>query len=636
MGAEKTKAALAFVLEKAASDGAVFSAAVNAGIAGCSDPSIPLGSLFCVRGENGGIPVLPLVSVDTPALREQASFFEPTLVDMEAGAFLEAVTSEVVGEACGDNAPGGVGAPDEELPGHGQSAGTNGKSAPRINRDKIWILKVTSDYLSDEILPKERVRELIEGAMEWIAMAVPGNSKLDGLMDVSGYRRMHPADRFALWRVARESIKGKKANDAGGSHGGSRQARVSKMSFQELRLLIDMALDFRQWGETPLCELIGGEGDGAAAIETGTAIKHSTADSIGSAAKYTAAESPYKRIRATWENLRSAPKSYRGFTGQIPEDLKKLEVRTAQTPPGLGRCPVESEDTRCCRLTTLDVVEGCAFNCSYCAIRGFYSSDRITFHEHLAEKLEKLDLDPEVIYHIGTGQSSDSLLWGNRGGLLDDLFQFAASHPNVILEFKTKAADITSLADRSIPPNVLCTWSLNTPTIIENEEHGSADLPSRLEAARAVADTGNLVGFHFHPIVDYEGAREEYAQIFNRLIARFKPEEIAMISFGTLTFTKPVIRALRERGGRSKVLQMPMSEIAGKLSYPFDVKKEMFTHAYRAFAEWHGKVFFYLCMEDVDLWEPCLGHSYPNNEAFESAMIQAYKDKIDEKRLSHR
>jgi len=59
-----------------------------------------------------------------------------------------------------------------------------------------------------------------------------------------------------------------------------------------------------------------------------------------------------------------------------------------------------------------------------------------------AEKLLNLKLDQNKTYHIGTGESSDSLMWGNREGILDALFLFAANNPNVILEFKTKSDNV--------------------------------------------------------------------------------------------------------------------------------------------------------------------------------------------------
>ncbi|MCU7863337.1 MAG: DNA photolyase, partial [Candidatus Thiodiazotropha sp. (ex Lucinoma borealis)] len=114
-----------------------------------------------------------------------------------------------------------------------------------------------------------------------------------------------------------------------------------------------------------------------------------------------------------------------------------------------------------------------------------------------------------------------------------------------------------------------------------------------------------------------------------RLADEFTVDEVVLVSLGTLTYIKPVIKQLRARKGfRSKILQMPMVESDGKLSYPQAIKQEMFSFAYQSLRAWHDKVFFYLCMENHHLWQPVFGYEYPSNQAFEEAMKQAYLSKI--------
>ncbi len=90
----------------------------------------------------------------------------------------------------------------------------------------------------------------------------------------------------------------------------------------------------------------------------------------------------------------------------------------------------------------MDAVENCGFDCSYCSIQSFYHDNQVIFDTGFADKLAQLELDPEKTYHIGTGQSSDSLMWGNNYKLLDALIRFADANPNVILELKTKVTVI--------------------------------------------------------------------------------------------------------------------------------------------------------------------------------------------------
>ena len=106
-----------------------------------------------------------------------------------------------------------------------------------------------------------------------------------------------------------------------------------------------------------------------------------------------------------------------------------------------------------------------------------------------------------------------------------------------------------------------------------------------------------------------------------------------MLSLGTLTFTKRVLRKIRERNVASKILKMELMESDGKLSYPDEIKLDLFSHLYRCFPPaWHNQVFFYLCMENHRLWKPVFGFEYDSNEQFEQRMQQAYIKKILSKR----
>jgi spore photoproduct lyase len=220
-------------------------------------------------------------------------------------------------------------------------------------------------------------------------------------------------------------------------------------------------------------------------------------------------------------------------------------------------------------------------------------------------------------------------MWGNKHGILDALLEFARDNPNVILEMKTKSKNISYLLKQDIPRNIICTWSLNTQTIITHEEHLTASLSERMDAARKIADRGIIVGFHFHPMVYYDNWREQYGAILESLKQRFTPEEVAMISMGTLTFIKPVIRQIRKRRFNTKILQMPLVDADGKLSYPVETKVEMFSHTYNGLKGWHNRVFFYLCMENHRLWKPVFGRNYQSNKDFEAEMKKSYMEKIN-------
>jgi len=54
----------------------------------------------------------------------------------------------------------------------------------------------------------------------------------------------------------------------------------------------------------------------------------------------------------------------------------------------------------------------------------------------------------------------------------------------------------------------------------------------------------------------------------------------------------------------------------------------MFKSAYESFKPWHKEVFFYLCMEEHQMWAKTFGYQYPTNNDFERAMLSSYANKI--------
>ncbi len=389
------------------------------------------------------------------------------------------------------------------------------------------------------------------------------------------------------------------------------QAQKLRLSMQDCRQACEIALDFQMWGGPSIVDLWPVYNSGVA----------------GKARK----QQVMTRLQAIRQEYQNRPNRYADDSDASKISAATQPVTLLKPDLGLGRCPVASPRTLCCNLQTLDAVDNCGYGCSYCSIQSFFDGRKIAFDKGFAEKLRALRLDPQETYHIGTGQSSDSLMWGNSHGVLDALIDFANDNSNVIIELKTKSANVSHLlrARERVGRNIICTWSLNTPTIIRHEEHGTATLQKRLTAARKVADAGYLVGFHFHPVVHYDHWQEDYRALVETLTQDFIPEEVALVSMGTLTFIKPVLREIRNRAIPGQILKMPMVDAAGKKSYPDDVKQEMFSHLYECFEDsWKRDVFFYLCMENAELWEQVFGYKYISNDEFEAAMKAAYIGKI--------
>ena len=373
-----------------------------------------------------------------------------------------------------------------------------------------------------------------------------------------------------------------------------------KFSLQELRLFCEYFQDLYMWQEESLPEVYK-----RVEAQISTRLDQNKKKEI-----------LFKKLAEHMADLTQKEINYKNI--KFKKKNKDLQiVQTASNKTIYGLCPVASDKTVCCNLKTIDVVENCAYGCSYCIIDTFYGNE-ITFDKNLKTKLNQIKLDPQKFYHFGTGQSSDALFWGNKFKILDHLCRFAENNPNILLEFKTKSDNIRYFIDSYIPQNIVLSWTLNTEKIINNEEHFTSSLSQRIKAAKKVSQQGIKVAFHFHPMVYYQDWQKEYETLVLKILKTFSPQDIAFISFGTLTFIKPVIKNIRKRGLKTKVLQMDMTyDPHKKLTYPDGIKMNLFSNIYSHFTPWHNDVYFYLCMERAVFWDALFGFHYPDKEDFE-------------------
>jgi spore photoproduct lyase len=381
-----------------------------------------------------------------------------------------------------------------------------------------------------------------------------------------------------------------------------RMERDFGFSYQQLKRLGEWLLDAAAWGEAGF----------RAALD---------ADLAGPLPGHARQQGEllFRRWQTAYAALAARPKAY---PAEAPKE--KLPAHRFADKELKGRifrlCPAASERAVCCNLKVLNIVDNCAMACSYCVLQNHYDEAVVAVPTNLKAKLAEVELNPAKRYRIGTGEYSDSLLWGNKNGILQDLCDFARAHPNAFLELKTKSANIAWILGNDIPANVCCSWSLNPQVIVANEEHKTASLDRRLEAARAVADKGVKVGFHFHPMMYFEGWEEEYRALIARVTSAFRPEEVVWVSLGCVTLLKGFAQDFRLKYRHSKLLQMEMETTPdGKLTYAFGVRERLYRNALQALAPWRGEVFQYLCMEHKPMWEAVMGFAYASMGEFDDA-----------------
>jgi spore photoproduct lyase len=271
----------------------------------------------------------------------------------------------------------------------------------------------------------------------------------------------------------------------------------------------------------------------------------------------------------------------------------------------------------CCNYFIVSYAWNCHMECTYCVLQSYLTQDALLICTNIEELLEEVNAtlgqSPHRMYRIGTGELADSLALDHITAYSRKIVPFFAALPNGILELKTKSDQIANLKDLDHKGRTIISWSMNSNRVCRDEEPKAASFDERLAAAVQCQKWGYKLGFHFDPLIHYEGWENEYREAVDKIFCAVNPNDVAWISLGSLRFTPHLRDSMRRRFPESKLAYgefVPGHH--GKLRYFRPIREEM----YRKMKSWiHAaapQVIVYLCMESRLVWERSFGGS-PRN-----------------------
>ena len=281
--------------------------------------------------------------------------------------------------------------------------------------------------------------------------------------------------------------------------------------------------------------------------------------------------SKFPKIKPKIINRQEYQKEILNSTPTLSKGKKTLYLKRFLGNP-VKLCPGFSANAVCCNYYTLDFIENCPLECSYCILQAIHNQPNIILHVNVEEVLQKIALviskRPQIQFSIGTGEHSDSLALDSIFELNPVLVDFFSNFINARLELKTKTDAIEPLLGLQHNGNTVVSWSLNTEEISRKEEHKTASAKNRIIAAKKLVEDGYLVGFHFDPLIYYKDWQEGYFQIIEFLAKNINQEKIAWLSIGSLRYI-PKLKKIAEE--RFKKMNLFCSEFAptadGKMKY---------------------------------------------------------------------
>jgi spore photoproduct lyase len=266
------------------------------------------------------------------------------------------------------------------------------------------------------------------------------------------------------------------------------------------------------------------------------------------------------------------------------------------------RCPCTKKAVGC-GYNIFNLSFGCIFECSYCYLQEYTNSPGIIFPANIDRFFDEFPSYKRRGMRIGTGEFSDSLMLDNITEYSLPIIDFFRKHEDVRFEFKTKSVNTGNLLDAPHAGNIVISWSLNPQNIIDNNEFLAASLRERLRAASECVKAGYKAGFHFDPVIYFDGWKKEYENVIELMFNSVKPGDIAWISIGTLRFNPKVKQVIESRFPKNKILDAELLPgFDNKLRYPASLRLDIYKHLLNALQRHSGKLPVYLCMEDISIW----------------------------------
>ncbi len=257
-----------------------------------------------------------------------------------------------------------------------------------------------------------------------------------------------------------------------------------------------------------------------------------------------------------------------------------------------------------CGYNLINLGFGCRFECEYCFLQQYQNLHAILWPANIGEFLQKLDggsfrKGPFDRPRIGSGEFTDSLVFDDITQYSQQLVPFFRARPQWQFEFKTKSINIGGLLQAGGCENVVVSWSVNSAKITDGAEHFTPNLTARLHAACEVARAGYRLGFHFDPVVIYDGYEQDYARTVQEMADTLPTDKMAWISVGTLRFSRELKKQIETRFVQNFMLDGEfLLDFDGKMRYGERERVAVYQFLVPLLRKTFPHAQVYLCMED--------------------------------------
>jgi len=267
-------------------------------------------------------------------------------------------------------------------------------------------------------------------------------------------------------------------------------------------------------------------------------------------------------------------------------------------------------NVRCCPYHKLvPVSNGCPYYCTYCYLayvyRKFTPFIKINInYDTMFRQIRKVLAHSCGRIHFNMGEMLDSLALDHITNLTKMLIPFFSDFPKAYLMLLSKSSNIDNLLAVEPSKQIVVSWSLNTPQMIQAYELGTADLDERIRSAKLCQEHGYRIRFRIDPGILYPNWQAGYADLIHQALSATMPENITLGMLRLLPGHFHLARAAY--GNRASKLcnhNFVRGSSDSKLRYPLKQRIEFYEFLVNTIRSLDEHVSVSLCRETAEVWD---------------------------------
>jgi len=214
----------------------------------------------------------------------------------------------------------------------------------------------------------------------------------------------------------------------------------------------------------------------------------------------------------------------------------------------------------------------CVFSCDYCFLKGMYGTSNVVVfvnqEDYLRECEEKLKEGPMYLcasFDTDLGALSGISSWMNTWE------EFAASHPDLTLELRTKSV-VNSFR---IESNIIYAFTLSPDEVISEFEKKTPSLDARIASVNKAIEEGAQVRLCFDPLIYLNNFELCYNRFVDKILQSIDLTRVRDISIGTFRISSDYLPNLRKACPDSSAVLFPFDREDGFCVYPAKLRERL-------------------------------------------------------------